>query len=267
MNLLRAPLLQMTAAQTVHYLDALIEDVGLGRRVGIVTACMEAGYGTKPVGIAALERRWYDSLERHDPDYGVYDSPMYLVEAFGCWWNYSRPYLRNAMRSKSLPPTSVLGLFRDAHTIVDLGNGLGFTTAALKLLFPKADVIGTNVPGSMQYRIASRLSEIYGFRMIDGPLSLDVQADLVWATEYFEHFESPLEHLRTVVNAIEPKNWLIANTFTGDAVGHFDTYEVDGELVDCMKMNRRFAADMRDHGYTSVKTALWNNTPAFWRAS
>ena len=42
----------------------------------------------------ALAARWYASLDAGRPDFTIYDDPVYLAEAFLCWREYSRKYLR-----------------------------------------------------------------------------------------------------------------------------------------------------------------------------
>ena len=148
--------------------------------------------------------------------------------------------------------------------IVDVGNGLGFTSAALCGLSPKAQVIGTNMPGSTQYRIARLLADAYGFTMVPDAAEIAGQPDLVWATEYFEHFDRPLDHANELVAALQPRAMLIANTFGGDATGHFDTYIVDGEELPCGKVGRLFNANLRRLGYRKVGTKMWNARPTLW---
>jgi hypothetical protein len=260
----RAPLLKMNAAHTVAYFAELLDRAAVPDRQRLVIAATEALGGGTPALQHRLEQHWYLTLRAGAPDYTVYDTDDYLVEAVHCWWAYSRPYLRNCGKPGSLPPDGVWARFADASTIVDVGNGLGFTSAALRLLHPAARVVGTNMPGSTQYRIASHLADAYGFTMVPDVHTAPTAPDLVWATEYFEHFQSPLDHADEVIGTLQPRALLIANTFGGDATGHFDTYTVNGEELPCRSVARLFNQNLRRHGYRKVATTMWNGRPTLW---
>ena len=218
------------------------------------------------LGDTALERRWYASVKRGDPDYGVYLDDEYLADCWAGWVNYSRDSLRKLTPANSLPPSGVLGDLRamGVSTIMDLGCGMGLTTAALTELFPDAQVTGTNLPGCSQYLIAERLAAQYGFTMIPTAESAR-PVDLVLASEYFEHFEAPVVHLREVLTALRPRALVIANAFNVSSIGHFPAYLVDGRYHDGKATSRAFSAEMKRHGYLKVKTAIWNNRPSYWR--
>lgn len=264
MTVQRAPLLQMNAQQTAGYFAMLLDTAGVYQPSRFVVAAQEAFAGGLPKLQHALEERWYQTLRDGDPDYSVYDTDDYLVEAIHCWWAYSRPYLRNVAKPASLPPDGVLHRIGEPATVVDVGNGLGLTSAALTRLFPTARVIGTNVPGSAQYRIASLLADAYGFTMVADASEIAATPDLMWATEYFEHFAAPLDHADELITRLRPRYMLIANTFGGDATGHFDTYTVDGEELPCRSVGRLFNRRLRSHGYRTVATKMWNARPTLW---
>lgn len=263
----QAPLLRMTAAQTTAYFVDALRKADVRNVDALDFACREVAIGTQPRILSQLEDDWYRSVYAGQPDYSVYDVEQYLAEAFNCWWGYSRTYLKAMLRKKSLPPNGIMADFADVRLVVDLGNGVGLTTAALTQLFPNAEVVATNVPGSPQYRVAELMADAYGFSMVPDAVDVAAEADLVWASEYFEHFYEPVEHLRHIIGYLSPTAMLTANTFTGRATGHFDTYEVDGELFDGNGVGRAFGDEMRTHGYSKVDTGLWNNKPAYWRAS
>ena len=211
-----------------------------------------------------LETYWYKRLAEGEPDYRVYDSPLYLAEAWSCWVVYSRAYLR-AMTSPNLyPPTGFLDQIGPVDTIADLGCGIGLTTAALSEMFPTARVIGTNIPESLQAKIAGRLACEYGFR-IEAEASRP--ADLVFASEYFEHFPTPIAHLEDVLNTTQPRYLIVANTFTSRSTGHFDLYCVDGKSIDGRKTSRAFSATMTRRGYRKLETRFWNNRPTIWEST
>jgi len=212
-----------------------------------------------------LQRVWYSTLRATGkPNYQVYDNPVYLADTFDCWHVYSSKYLKAIQNPGSLPPAGVYTDLGNPRIIVDVGNGLGFSSAALTQMFPHAAVYATNLPGTSQYRVASLLAEQYGFRMVPDTSHIGKHADLVFASEYFEHFPNPVRHLQEIHAAIRPRKWLIANTFGGDSIGHFDAYQSGSKSVPGRLMGREFGKAMRTLGYRNVKTAMWNNRPAYW---
>jgi SAM-dependent methyltransferase len=212
----------------------------------------------------ALEDRWYASLKAGQPDYSVYDDDFFIGDIWACWVVYSRKYMRML---KKLAP------MLDVESIADLGCGIGYTTVALKELFPKADVHGTQIEGTFQFSVAQEVGS--GLTTIRPELRGPV--DLIFASEYFEHFERPIEHLLDVVRIGKPKYFVIANSFGAHSIGHFDTYidrrrvyvdEVE-QLHDVSMLNthvgRDFNAILRNSGYELVETGFWNSRPTVWR--
>jgi SAM-dependent methyltransferase len=211
-----------------------------------------------------LQVRWYRALASGSPDWSVYAAPEYLAEAWACWSFYSRKYLRHIRDRKSLPPWGIAGRIEDGAKIVDLGCGIGMTTAALTELYPRAQVIGTNLPDTLQTKIAKGLGRAYGFQVVDGTAAIRGATSLVFASEYFEHFEAPIDHLREVLRDLRPKRLIIANTFNAKSTGHFDRYSVDGSFVDGPTTSRLFGRELRASGYQRLEANLWNNRPAVW---
>jgi SAM-dependent methyltransferase len=205
-----------------------------------------------------LERRWYASLERARPDYGVYGESIYFAEAWACWAVYSRRYLKVIRDVKPLPPAGIAGSLEDIRRVADLGCGVGLTTAALTEVFPGAEVIGTNLIDSYQARIAMRLGGEFKFKMEERVTS---PVDLLFASEYFEHFPRPVDHLRDLLEQTQPRALLIANTFNQSAIGHFPTYE-DG--LSGPETSKLFNKTLRLSGYRHIPTGAWNNRPALW---
>ena len=221
-----------------------------------------------------LETRWYASLST-DPDYSVYEDPYILSDLWACWAVYSRKTLLSISSKKSLNGRSIVDSMRDkrrygtgVRSVVDLGNGFGYTTAALKELFPDAEVCGTNFPNCLQWRYASEVGNICGFEMLSDVREKKV-FDLVFASEYFEHISAPIDHLKGIIANAIPRYFVIANAFGAKAIGHFDDYLVkDGLFYKYMtpaKTSRLFNQTLREAGYELVETNLWNNRPSFWR--
>lgn len=203
-----------------------------------------------------LSRRWESSLERGEPDYGVYLEPDYLGELWICWSIYSRDYLRRLqLRLHEMPP---------ARSIVDVGCGLGLTSAAISELFPKARVLATESDGSPQRMVASALAERSRFTLATlDELEALPDVDGVFMFEYLEHFADPLAHLRRLL-ALEPA-WIVdASTFTSDGIGHFPSYPV-GRLVDAIgsSVTQAVRAELRAEGFEPT-LRFWNGRPTVW---
>ncbi len=259
-------LAEFTGHASLGYLIHILQSVGVAEPERVMRiAEQQAVYlrnGNKPpAALRRLEERWYKSIrEDGAPDYSVYAGDDYLAEAWACWMVYSRKHLRETNR---LHPNIYSDLPSDA-TVVDLGNGLGLTTATLKQMLPSCTVVGTNLRGTTQWDIASALAETYCFGMAEDPNDIGSDADLIFASEYFEHFDDPLPHLRHVIESLTPKRLLIANAFTADAIGHFDLYVSPSGLIDGSAMSRMFNDTLKRYGYVKQKTKLWNSRPAYW---
>jgi SAM-dependent methyltransferase len=211
-----------------------------------------------------LELRWYASLAAGQPDWGVYAADDYLAELWSCWAVYSRRYLGAIRVPTSLGTQSIVAHLGTVRAVADLGCGIGYSTAALTELFPQARVTGTNLDGIAQTQLARGLGADYGFTVVAEPAAIPGPVDLVFASEYFEHIPAPVDHLRTVLDALMPRALLVANTFGPDSVGHFHAYTVDGQLRDPKVTAQRFQALLRQRGYRRLQTRLWNNRPTYW---
>ena len=217
-----------------------------------------------------IEDEWYSSLRNGsdiDPAYRVYGYDDYLAEVWCCWEFYARNYVRNIFENRLVPPLGVQGYMGDG-AIVDVGNGMGLSTAYFKQLFSNRRVVGTNLLDTTQWRMNNILSEAYGYELFDESTMLRAggigeQIGMVFASEYFEHFQKPLDHLDEMMS-LKPQVWVTANAFKADAIGHFDVYYVDNKPRQAAEMSRLFSAAMDSHGYRKLKTKLWNNRPAVW---
>lgn len=213
-----------------------------------------------------LQKRWYASLSSGRPDWSVYATDYYLAEMWACWTVYSRKYLAGLISPKSLPPNGILADLGQVRRVVDVGCGIAFTTAALKQIFPMAEVIGTNLSGTAQMTIAESLGRQFGFSLVNTVDQISAPTDLVLASEYFEHIPAPVEHLREMVAALKPRAFLIANAFGTRAIGHFEVYSVNGQNVPAFReIGRIFNGTLRELGYQKVNTKLWNQRPTYWK--
>lgn len=213
---------------------------------------------------SALEQRWYASLAAGSPDYSVYADDDYLAELWACWYVYSRAHMRNLARPGSLDGTrSVVDLLGAPRDVVDLGCGIGYTTAALRRMFPQAHVVGTNLSGIKQTDVAQAVGAQHGFAVAEWPTDVE-PGSVVLASEYFEHFDHPLVELARVLDGLAPRALVVANAFGAKSIGHFDAYHVDGASRDGAATSRAFGAMLRQRGYVRQATKLWNSRPSVW---
>ena len=149
------------------------------------------------------------------------------------------------------------------ETILDLGNGIGKTTASLSEIFPNADCTGTNIKESEQWEYCEKIKDAYNFKMAENSTEI-AEVDLAFASEYFEHFEKPIEHLEEIIKNNAPKYFIIANSFGTIGIGHFKEYIHNNEIIDWKKISRLFNTRMRELNYKKVKTGFFNDTPNVW---
>lgn len=206
----------------------------------------------------AIEAKWYQSLKDKAPDFSLYDDTQILVEMWACWVVYSRKYLLSLQ--KLLTP-EYPAEFGRIGSVVDLGCGVGYTTAGLRELFPRAAVMGTNLRRTVQFKVATEMGRQHDFTVEP---SVRRRADLVFASEYFEHRLNPVKHLREVLGVCEPRVVVVANAFSQQSMGHFDFYRHGNAWVENKKMGRLFNAEFRIQGYRQFSTGFWNNRPAVW---
>lgn len=237
----------------------------VGRAIREMTAHSKESDRHEQSALCQLERRWYESLERGEPDYDVYDGVEYVAETYYCWSKYSRQYVRSLAASGVMPDGRSVVESVPACTVVDLGCGIGYSTAALSLLWPDARVVGTNVEDAMQLGVVRQLGREYGFEVATGDLSEIGGADVVFASEYFEHFYEPIAHLRDVLAKLRPHTLITANAFTTRSTGHFLEYSIDGEVVPGRAASRRFNAAVAAAGYEKIPLKVWNARPTLWR--
>tara|TARA_R100001594_G_scaffold51772_1_gene85238 strand:+ start:68 stop:934 length:867 start_codon:yes stop_codon:yes gene_type:complete len=221
-----------------------------------------------------LEERWYQSLRiKKQPDYSVYNEKIYLAEVWCCWDFYAKKYIKDILTPKLVPPLGIKPYMQNKHDsdgmILDLGNGIGFSSAAFKQKFPKHVVIGTNVEDSYQWELNKIISKNYNYELWN-PETFDnfswtlEKVQLVFASEYFEHFEKPVEHLSYILEKSKTKILVAANAFGADSCGHFDSYIHKGKSYDSKAIGRIFGKELKENGYRKIKTKLWNSRPSIW---
>lgn len=214
-----------------------------------------------------LTEEWYTQLSANDLDaaYRVYNDDYYFTDIWNCFVQYSRRYLRDINRPCFPDKTSFVQRTSDAKVILDVGCGIGYTTSILTQLYPNAKVFGTNLKGTKQWRFCEMMASRFGFQMIESSSDVGENVDVVFASEYFEHFYEPIEHLNSIVHAVAPKNFVIGNAFNTWSIGHFKEYRVNDKAVDQSKIGRMFNTSLQNLGYKRLRTTLFNNKPNIWQ--
>ena len=214
-----------------------------------------------------LTVEWYDKLAQGDMDaaYRVYDDEYYFTDIWNCFVTYSRRYLRDIARPCFTDGTSFIDRTQDAKIIVDVGCGIGYTTSALTQLYPNAKVYGTNLKNTKQWKFCELMAQKYNFNMIESVDEVDGKADVVFASEYFEHFYKPVEHVAEIISKISPNYFVIGNAFNTRSIGHFITYMNMNVKIDQSKIGKFFNDSLRRFGYTKLESTLFNNKPNIWQ--
>ena len=221
--------------------------------------------------INAMEQHWYRSLRQNNmPDYSIYDSPIFVLDLWACWKLYSRNYIRNIVTSKNeINGERIYDYFnKRINNVVDLGCGIGYTSVALSQVF-NCGVYATNIKDSAQWKFCKLLFQNHNrigiadnIKKVGEHIKKNERTiDMVFASEYFEHFANPIDHATIVINSVKPKFIAMANAFGADAIGHFDTYPVGDKKVEGRLFGRYFNDHIRSMGYETLETGFFNNRP------
>jgi SAM-dependent methyltransferase len=212
-----------------------------------------------------LQKQWYAGLEKSSPDYTVYNDQYYFAELWACWIIYSRKYLRTLVSETSMPKCSIFNyISKQTDTILDLGCGIGYTTAALSEIFKNKIVIGTNIKDTEQWIFCKKMAKQYNFKLKSDPFKIKNNVDFIFASEYFEHIYEIGDHLQRLIDTLSPKYMLIANSFDTRAVGHFTKYKFKNIIIDQKGATIYFNKMMNHNGYVKIKTKAWNQRPTLW---
>lgn len=203
-----------------------------------------------------LTKKWYKNLREDNLSeaYTVYKDHYYFVDLFNCFKLYSRTYLKRLQKEKSL---------KDISSFVDIGCGIGYSTWALKQMFPKAEGYATDINQTDQWIFCCMIACRAKFKMLETFTAIPNNIDLIFASEYFEHIFNPIEHLKQILKC-SPKYFVIANSFNTKSIGHFRYYKHEGKLIHESKISRLFNRFMIDNHYHKEGHA-WNDRPIIWR--
>tara|TARA_R110000803_G_C11968069_1_gene319433 strand:- start:366 stop:1061 length:696 start_codon:yes stop_codon:yes gene_type:complete len=195
---------------------------------------------------------WKKSLEQNKPAYYLYNDNFFLVASYVCWKKYSKKYINLLYKNEVCKE-----LLNDCNDIVDVGNGLGYSTQLLSELFT-SNVSCIQLPDTEQYKYNVMLgNKITTLDDID-------TADCFIAFDFMEHIYEPIEYLDTILTK-KPKLIILANSFGTDAVGHFREYKVGDDIVNEKKISRIFNKHLRNNKFELLKLKFWNNRPCVWK--
>lgn len=190
---------------------------------------------------------WYDG---NNTD--VYNTLFFLIASFDCWAKYSRKFIKMLYNNDTTKD-----LINSCINCIDLGNGLGYSTKALKECFPSVSFYGTQYEPSEQYDYNMFLKNT----IVE--LNKNIKVDCFLAFEYMEHIKEPIEHLQDLLT-YNPKYLILANSFNTKAVGHYTEYKHNGNVIDQANISRLFNKTLRDNNYKKVETKFWNSRPTVW---
>lgn len=208
---------------------------------------------------------WYHSLKRNEYNYSLYDDDYYFTDLIFCFVVYSRKYINSLKKNVFLANDEIIfNRLSKYSSIIDLGCGVGYSTALLKDHFEGFEIYATNLKDTKQYEFCNYIAKEYGFNLVSDIAKIDRSIDIVFASEYFEHIINPIEEIKEVIYTLDPKVLILANSFNTRSLGHFETYYDKGEAIDQKYISRLFNKSLQEAGFTKVKTNLWNNKPAIF---
>ena len=251
----------LTKTKKVDFQDLLLMAKKYKPDINVDHLCND--YFGDNILMPSLYEKWYKSIEAGKYDYSIYDDDAYLIELFHCW---RKPTLRTIKDTAKIVQ-KFPNMFKNVRTVLDLGCGIAYTTVALSDIFENANIIGTNLYGTLQYKVCEDVCSQYDrCSMIpdSDTTKLDCSVDVICAFEFFEHLESPLELLSALLTQYSPGVLLFVNSFTHMSLGHFKQYYIDGTEVTGRDVNKAFYNILKNNGYEHIETGMFWDRPQFW---
>jgi len=201
-----------------------------------------------------LDNWWYDNYG----DFSRYASWHYLYAGLNCFDNYSKQCTFYAKQ--------YLG-DRKIKSIVDVGAGIGLSTMLLADLFPEAKVYYNNIRPSLQvdffeahkHYLQRNLDDYQPEFVTSDWLAQHGPFDMLFASEYFEHFEEPMKQTEFLLNQVGFKYLVVNNSFNVKAYGHFKEFKCN-ETVASKRMSKMWLKEVRKD-YNELDVKCWNGRP------
>jgi ubiquinone/menaquinone biosynthesis C-methylase UbiE len=202
-----------------------------------------------------LDEWWWGE---HYKDFSRYSTFHYLYAGLNCFDNYSKPSAIDAF--KNLKNEKI-------KSIIDVGAGIGLSTMLLSDLFPEATVLYNNIEGSLQEKFFNENKQkcfnVKNLEFISNDELLkvrDFDFDLLFASEYFEHFDKFLDWTSKIIEDNRFRYIVVNNSFSVEAYGHFKEYQLDGTLITPRQASRQWLTFIRN-SYEDMKVKCWNGRP------
>jgi SAM-dependent methyltransferase len=238
-----------------------------------------------------LTEKWYELEKKNlNEAYELYNHKYYFTDMFNCYRHYSRKYINILNKTKIEDKTFVEHYQNNIKGVLDIGCGCGFTCMHLKHIFPNSKVYGVNLKDTYQFKFCQKLTnEKNLFTLTDDYNNINDNIDLIFASEFFEHIDKPIELVINLIEKFNPKFIVTANAFNTRSIGHFSEYlvkteiynkykvifsdkkknveleEKDGyKIVDQKNISKIFNKYLRKNGYSKLKTGYYNSRPYIW---
>jgi len=212
-----------------------------------------------------LREAWYKALEEGKIDYSIYNDEYYFTDLWVCWSLFSKNYILSLTKPDAFAQNmSIYDYLSNINSILDLGCGIAYTTGALSQIFIDATIYGTNIINTKQYQFCEEMSKRYNFKLINDILHINHTIDFVFASEYFEHIESPIDHLKDIITRLQPRYFYIANSFNVTSIGHFRYYRYNYDKISCYDISNKFNSILGSYRYKKIRTNLHFDRPTLW---
>lgn len=207
--------------------------------------------------VKELDNWWYDNYR----DFSRYKSYHYLYAGLNCFNNYSKQcalYAKQYLGDKPI------------KSIVDVGAGIGLSTMLLADLFPSARVYYNNITPSLQseffeeHKNAKVNNMAYKSQPVSAITEEDMRThgpfDMLFASEYFEHFEEPIKQTDFLLNQVGFTYLVVNNSFNVKAYGHFEQFKHNEILTMPKAMSKLWLKTVRE-SYNELDVKCWNGRP------
>lgn len=209
-----------------------------------------------------LTKEWYKHL--HDENmvdaFAVYNDDYYFIDIFLCYTTYSREYIKKIIKHAKFAELAA------CDSIIDIGCGIGYSTATLKQIMPNVKAYAVNLKDTKQWKFCEIMAKRHDFQLIDD-IDKAGKVDIVFASEFFEHISNPIAYIDNIVKSLDPKYMIIANSFGTWSIGHFENYwhEHARRTISQNKMEKEFNKYLKYLGFINVGDKIWNNKPKIWQ--